>query len=840
VFKQRLPNRKPNTETPPSSQERFQAQLQSLLEQQKYRQALETIDKIRRSEPNLIVNPSEAEIWLLRGKQEFEKADFKAGENSLRRALQLGLTGETHYWLAKCLLERNRLDTALELLGSAFAQESLPKEYSICYAKLLLLKGDRATVEELIKKQSKRFTAAQLHWLRGVLALQSQQPETALAAFQKVKQPLTPGDRPDIWQVYTLQCLGDWETAALKLGLGLETSQLFGFSSEPPKYNQHPYLQRLALLQKLKTGQPSIEKMRFRSPDKLLGDIINVLALIQLLEEKDTHEAGHALLKLDSGAKRFPELASLRPTILTLAGQQSFDQQELECAELFWKPLLTEQPFNPQLAANLIEVLEENESYQERQRLLTRTIKWLEKEGKQNPQNWTQEKLNLTLADARCRLADTWLGLRRYRAAVGEVKQAERLCPQSPEVLGRLGLIASIEERPAEATELLTQALEGGCRKEDVYDALVEAWEELGNREAAQEARRRFGKHFGDNPSEANAGAEVPSWLDALSAKSYLLFSGLVQSEKNAEPPMSACQIFVAAAQGEPNSGERVSLDQTEAVEEWEALLQGLSAKEQAPILQAIAISILLFAKREKGIAALITKYLLKLYKLGSQQPEARETYLIVLSLKERDSQKLQIPLRSYLDTMPQPGNALAEIQLKLRRFRQTTARGILSSFIEEALRREPQNPLLLLAKATTYRPSHPEYEEFKQQGFELARRLQDARALQAFREEQTFLNAQEMQEIFPNSTSFDDFDPGDMDALLERLILKMFGSKMPPDELKRMLPELKEMIRGGMPDFDNYDDDDDDDDDNGGGGFGFGFGFPIGGSRKSKKSKRK
>jgi len=48
---------------------------------------------------------------------------------------------------------------------------------------------------------------------------------------------------------------------------------------------------------------------------------------------------------------------------------------------------------------------------------------------------------------------------------------------------------------------------------------------------------------------------------------------------------------------------------------------------------------------------------------------------------------------------------------------------------------REPQNPLLLLAKL---RPtSHSaNYDQFKQQGFEIACRLQDAKALQAFREE--------------------------------------------------------------------------------------------------------
>jgi len=45
----------------------------------------------------------------------------------------------------------------------------------------------------------------------------------------------------------------------------------------------------------------------------------------------------------------------------------------------FWQRLQREQDFNPQLAVNLMKVLELNGDYQELQRLLTRIIKWLER-----------------------------------------------------------------------------------------------------------------------------------------------------------------------------------------------------------------------------------------------------------------------------------------------------------------------------------------------------------------------------------------------------------------------------------------------------------------------------
>jgi hypothetical protein len=179
---------------------------------------------------------------------------------------------------------------------------------------------------------------------------------------------------------------------------------------------------------------------------------------------------------------------------------------------------------------------------------------------------------------------------------------------------------------------------------------------------------------------------------------------------------------------------------------------------------------------------------------------------------------------------MPQPGNALANIQLQSRRFGEITT---LVPFLDEALRREPQNPLLLLAKATTYDVDHPNYEQLKQQGFELARRLQDAKALQAFREEQAFIHDRETQSAMPDPERFDNLDMSDMDDLVEGMIRKLFGDKMSPAELERMLPELKKMMLNNMPDFSDDEDEDDEDEE-----YGIDLDFIFRNSSPSKKRK--
>lgn len=786
----------------PPAQSPFQAQLQRLLDQQKYRQALDEIKKAQRHNPAIEFTPSEAEIWSMRGQQEFQKNDLKQAEASFKRALELGLNGAGHYWLARTLLTQDRLDAALEVIQTAFDQGTLPKDYAVCYLKLLLLKGETATVEQLISKQAKRFSAAQLHWARGVLALKAEQPDAALTSLQKIKRPLTPGDNPDAWVAYTQQQLENWSAASAVLGM--RSTSVFGFALVEPKYLKSPVLRRLALVQQAKTGEPPLTPSDLRQAEPATQEAVTALSILQLIGREDYHNAAHALLNLNRRPTHLPQLLTLRPALLTLAGQQALQGGEPQCAEAFWKPLLAEQ-FNPQLAVNLLQALEQNDSDQERQRLVTRLIKWVEQDAKKNPQAWPTDRLKLTLANLHCRLADSWMALERYRAAMGAVQQAERIDPTSPEVIGRKGLMVAAEGDTEAAIKLLTQALEQGCQYEEVYGTLLSCWDELKNSQAKLEARRKFGKSFGDSNPELEV-AFAP-WLDALYTQSYPFFSRLVQVDENPDPPLRACQLFVEAVQSPPNSGGRVSLNQSKAKSAWDALLNGLSATERVPTLQAIALSLCLFAKREKGIAALTSQYTQQLFELSGEVPEAREAHLVVLAVKESNPKKLESPIRFYLDGMPQPGNALAQIQLQVRKF--GWIRNLIP-FLEEALQREPQNPLLLLARATTYPLSMPQYEELKQQGFEIARRVQDAKALQAFREEQAFLNLREAQTILPDPDAIGDLDADSMMDIMEAMIRQMFGQQIPKSEIDRMLPELKQQMLNDLPDLGDDDGADD------------------------------
>ena len=770
------------------SVERLQSQLQRLLEQEKYSQALDKLNQIRQRFPETTITPSEGSIWLLRGQQEYAQARYAQAETSCRRSLELGLEGEAHYWLAKSLLALDQVDAALALMRAAFETKKLPKDYAGCYLKLLLLQEETESVADLIAHQSKRFYAPQLHWARGMLALKAGNSSKALTHLKKMGRSATPGDTPTAWTAYVHQQADNWKQAEQELGLSRFGSwSRFPFSHPFPK---HPALQRLSIQQAVATRQPLHDMVGTDATKLPQHQAALVLELLHLIDVHNIHEAAHIFQELDYPSDAFPELEQLRRPVMLLAGEQALQEQQPECTEEFWGSVIKQPPFDPYLAFQLHRVCKENDSYRQSQRLLTQVIDWLKQEAKRNPQDWPTSRLNLTLANLHCQSADVWMLTKQQRQSARALKVAERLCPDSPEVIGRRGLMAHVKGDLEQAVPLLTQALEQGCQYEAVYGILLNCLEEQGDQKNRQEIRRRFGKHFGDLNAETKV--KIPVWVDALSTQDYRLFEQLVLEQSNPEPALRVCQIFVQAAADEPSASNRITLEQSQATKAWDQLLQRLSAPEQIPVLQAIFLVIQRFAKRKKGIAALQTRYQQQLFALVGQYPEAQLAHLVLVVVKGLKSERLQAPLRDYLDTASQPGIALAQLQLQARRFTSTTGLG---TYLDEALSREPQNPQLLLAKATTFAAESRDYNQYKDQGFELARRLQDAAALQAFREEESFQTSMVSKALIPDLFNKGGARGLDLAEMVRKMARKMFGEDIPPDVLAQLLPELQKQL---------------------------------------------
>jgi tetratricopeptide (TPR) repeat protein len=781
-----------------------QAKIEALLQQRKYRQAIDEIKTIQKSQPNIKLSIDESVVWAYRGHDELLKEEYKSAENSFRQALKLGCVDEAYYGIAKALLRQNRLDTALEFIRDAFDRKTLPKDHAVCYLKLLLIKGDRDTVESLITTQSKRFSAPQLHWVRGVLALKSDDPKTAITSFIKVKKPLTRGDSQDAWLTYSYQQQQDWNSADMKLGLSSRDS----WHVRQPKFAYHPALVKLAIYQQAVTG--NVDEPLLGKNDRISKEIFDALSMLKLISKGNIHDAGHTMLRIgNSPSAHLSEVVALRSKVLTLAGQQAMQQGAAECVIQLWKPIVEGRAFDPRVAVNFLTVLEHQEEYQEKHRLLTRLMKWIEDEAKRDRNAWSDDRRKLTLAHGHCLIGDALMDLGRVRAAFGAVQQAERLCPTSPEVMGRKGLMLHGEDRNEEAIELLMKALEQGCKLEQVYLGLQDCLEETGRKSEILDIRKRYGKNFGD--LNAVAEVEMAEWIEALSTQNYEFFSGLIPKPKSTDPAVRACQIFREFAHGNPTGTGKISIHQDNAIAAWDKLLATLDPVNQVTTLQAIALCLEILAKRDKGIAALITRYMLKITDLNPKVPAATIAHLIVLATKEKTAAKLQVPVSLYLNTQANPTNALAQLQLQVRWFGSGLS---LRSLLDRALIQEPQNPLLLLAKATTYHFNTLAYRKLHEQGFELARQLQDATALQAFRLEEHYKQTQDVQKSLPNPGKLENMRPQDFDQFFETMIRNTIGKKMPKADLDRLIPILKQKFLEDM---------------DGGGGSRFGGGSPFG-----------
>ena len=91
-----------------------------------------------------------------------------------------------------------------------------------------------------------------------------------------------------------------------------------------------------------------------------------------------------------------------------------------------------------------------------------------------------------------------------------------------------------------------------------------------------------------------------------------------------------------------------------------------------------------------------------------------------------------------------------------------------------------------MLATATTYPRGSAQYETFHEKGFELARRLQNAEALQAFRE-QEWLEAQELARRVATRSGINLLgDPSQLDVadMIKHLAREAFGAEVPPENL--------------------------------------------------------
>lgn len=786
-----------------SNIDRLLDQLQKLIQKKNYRQAIEKVKNISKMHPDVKISPSEAEIWAWQGQQEYSQSQYRQALVSLRHAVGLGCGAESHYWLAKTLLTLGDLDEALVTMRSAFEDKVLTTDFAGSYLKLLLMKGATSEVVELLKTQCDRFSATQLHWVKGFLSLQAENLTAALNHFQKMDSPATPGDFPAAWIAYTQQQLGHWELAESALGLSKKDKLSTPLST-------HPVIEQLGLVQAVSRAGSSAAVIPIDPQQGKQRTLSLILRLIQLLDESNYHQAAHTLQKLPHPCLDFPEVDALHRQVMILAADHALQTDAVDCLVAFLEATVYQPPFDVQVVLKLRCVYEGADcSIQEVKRLLNHLMAEVKKLAQTHPQNWPESQLNSTLAHIHCWLSDAWVDRGYQQQGYKELQIAERLCPNSPEVIGRHGLRAYLQDNSTKATLLLTQALEGGCSTSEVYLALLSELKDQGDLDTIKDIRRRFGKLFDDEEIDT---VEIPRWVEALFSQDYQSFTKLIATKNNQDAALQASQIFVATVKGELTTAGRVDFDLAQATNQWTQLLQKVAVPEQIPVIQAIFLAVQLFAKRQKGIAALQTEYLQRLLKIAPEYPEAQLAYFVLWAVKGDRPQPMQAEIRNYLSKSPQPSTALAQIQFQVRRFAQTEA---LRSLIDEFLRQDAQNPQLLLAKATTYPIDSKNYTELKEQGFELARRLQDTASLQAYREEKTIYAKIESQKM--TSTFLPDFlagDPLERINVAQKMLHSMFGDDIPPEAMAKMLPELMRILSEDLMDDDEdyYEDDNDDD----------------------------
>ncbi|MEM9266171.1 MAG: tetratricopeptide repeat protein [Cyanobacteria bacterium P01_F01_bin.13] len=820
-------------------------QISQCYEQGLYQQALTKLKQAQKVNKASDINLSEADILLAWGIDEAEKGHYSKAEETLQQAMDLGAVGEqgeAFYWLAKCLVEQEQPQAALDLVQTAFDTKQLHKQQGGCYLKLLVINDQIDTLATLIKTPKNRFYAAQLHWARGVLSLHQKSFAEALTHFEKVSHPINPGDWPSAWRAYAKQQADQWTDAEQTLRLNRPSFGYSPFSTFTPTRDKHPAMVRLTLVQLAHTFSHDFsEHVPLEGLAPVEKQSAMVLEILRMIDNDEVYDAAHLFLNaLKETKDRFPLLQELHDPLMTLAGTAAMEMDEPEYAELFWSRLLPHTLKDPQIAIHLRQAMFASGTDQAAIGVVKQLIQWVETQT-----TWAEPQRQSILAHLHCWTCDHLINLKKLGQAEQTLKPAIKLAPESPSVIGRQGVLAAKRKHYKQAIPLLTQSLKGGSNFINIYEELISCLEKTGDSDTLKEIRRQYGKSFGDLDTEP----DIPRWQEIFTYRLFFMLQDATGNVDRNDFPSRAIRIFVDAATDTPNKDQRVTFDQTEAAKKWDALLTPLSPAQQVPVLQAIGLVMALYAKRKKGLAALQGRYHTQLIKLIDAQPEARIVNLVYLAVKEKKADRLTTPINRYLQSTTHPYQAIAQLQLKVRWF---TTTSVLLPWLDQALVKEPQNPLLLLAKATVYAYETPEYQKLFDQGFDLARRLQDTEALNAYRDEE-WLQGQAMTRSAMSSMSRSGRPPSmqDMVNMITKMAQAQFGDEVPPEFIEQLIMQMVAAEMGGamppggpfggpfggppdggfpLPIFGGFEEPDD---------FGDDFLGPPPGAKKSKKSRR-
>ncbi len=777
-----------------SADQALEKDLESLLKRKKYAQALRKLQQASQNSPPPVLSITTAKIWLEQGKNEFQQKNYSQATVSFQESLALDPSGDVYYWLAKCFLARNQQALALNLFQSGFEDKTLPKHLGGCYLKLLCLEGNLEQIEALVKTSSKRFQPNHLHWAKGILALKKGDFQNSLEHFQKMNAAASPGDHPSVWLAYLCQQSGDWPRAAKILPMDLPTigGRSFLSTSSP-----HPALEQLCLVQSAYTHAALSQIFDLDAANVRHRHTVWVLELLHLLHSNNYHDAAHLLLDMPTKAMaEYSDLKTLYRPVMLRGGQQARQQGDLDCTREFWGKVVRQPEFDPQLGLQLYQVLQLIKANRQALQLINEVIQWVRKAAKKQPIDWPDSRLNPTLAKLYCWVADTQLSLGRLHEVNQAIAQAEQMDPNHRDVLGRKGLQSFKQGSITLSQSLLTEALAVGCDFLPVYEALLKCLAD--DPEATKTIRRKYGKRFGDIGVETEV--NIPDWVEALNFQIYSLMSSYVNDQEKLSPALKAIQIFLQAAQGEPSASQKISFDISQGIAAWDDLLKDSTPQQQVDILMAIYLVVQQHSRRnQKGVTSLQSRYIQQLSALATEIPAARLGYLTLLPLKTPSPDRLEAAAGAILRGSPEAGKLLAKAQLQLSRFSTSQAfRPMLQAYQQ----REPQNPLLLLATASLYDRNSQSYQKFYDEGFDIARRLQDAEALQACREEEWFKSQDTIRNTLGNR--IDQLDKLNIFDILNLMAKSTFGEELSPDVLEDLLPELLDQFHDHRLDNDN------------------------------------
>ncbi len=732
--------------------------LTASINQNKFRQAAIELKNVLKCNPNADLTKEKIAIHILRGNSFLDSKNHQSSWDEFKAALIIDPQNITTIKaLAGYYINSEQITKGYEWLKNLFDNNELPKDSSVLYIKFLMLLDHWDQIEKIISNHKSRFWAADIHWAKGVLLFKADKFQEAMKSFNKAKK-----NNQWLHQAYAWSLWSRIKSSDENFGYG--------------------YLDRV----QSENVKIELEKEYYIKYDVPLHGWFNLgykkdntTELYSDIKKKNWQNVAqaHDRGKIKPGS--FVNKPQILAKIYFLAAEDEYRNEKDNRFFNYMNKALSYQPDNLNYhikACLLTATIPEKKSLA----FFQRTELLIKQKARENSQNWSKEQIEYYLAELDIIQAKIHYSLDNKKKFKELCLKAEQLAIVSPHAYFALyKFYNEMQNNDNKAIFYLEKMFEIKRYSDVTYDNLKSLYSKNNYQDKLLKLREKYGKEFDD---EIIPDQTLRLYLgNALSSKDSEYLDEIYQERMEKNHPLDPLVEFIIDLFDENYDlakRQKANVNEKKLDSIFNSTLANLKPDS---FFKPLVYELTILALNGFNLKTKAKKMLNQWEKILQSKTDSKthyKSYFIVQCILNKPEKHIEAELAKLLRKFAQPLNHLIELQMVLYSYGHY---GTLRKNLKEPLDKDPENPGLLLAYATSFSENSTDHDIYFQKGLKLAGKLQDTEVLNYYK------TIKEMRKI-ADKYAHDDFSFGDNS-------FDFFGSIAGGD-----VSFLEDMIKGTMP----------------------------------------